>query len=1543
MAADHTEHANSHTEPLGTVATASWPVRRLSIGAGAAVLALLLLATLLPGAAAARSSGDGSSGAAESGTVTGLVFADANGDGVRDADEQPLPAITAIAYDGSGAEIARDITDDQGAVALDVVGPVRIEWSGWSDGLAPSIIAADNGGSVQFTTPDGEVGLGLTDPSLWCEANALLAITCPTTVGLDGEPVEGPAVAATADGPGTDPFSVSSADIGSTYGAAWHKASGSIYVGAFVKRHAPLGPLGTGGIYRIDTATGATAPVLDLRTLGIDTGADPHPSASDLCRSARRAGSSTGNCWFHDSDAASAVGRTGLGDLEVGADGSTLFAVDLANRNVIAVPITAGGRLDTTTVTRIPAPTGDCTDPAAAVPFGLDNSTESLLLGVTCTGPTTADLAVHVYALQGNVFAHLFGTPLDAPRPSAMIDSCIDCPADWQAWADDPAGLVSHSVDLDGTTVERITHAQPLLVDLDLSTGDLILGLRDRSGDLTARGMGGIDVADPRVYDVVTAGDVLRACDTDGDPATPGWRLESLGGCGARQTAGTSPEFHTDGPSTDGQPELFTGSIARRPLATAITAAALADSPAAEAFVTADWSDVDGSVSGIKPTVGHSATTTSGGGLGDIEFACKSAPTQIGDRVWLDTDADGVQDPSEPPIVGASVTATTIDGRIQSTRSDENGIFTLTVDAATSYEIVIDPSTVRPESLPDGMSTQDLTATLSNAAEDHIDSDIDIVGGRFIISATTGAPGEHLHHLDAGFVVEANSGIGGRVYFDRNRDGATDPTDPSASEIPVMLLRSDGTPATDASGAAVTTHVTGDGGEFLFDELPPGTYQLEIEAPTGFGIRDFLRSPVNGRLRSPFMELTAGDKKLAADAGLVLIGAAVHIEKSVNGEPADEPPGPTITPSSEVVFTYEVTNIGEFRIEGLLVFDDRQIQVDCPTDALDPGAAMVCVGQDMARTGDYTNTGLVTGQAVDGTAVSAEDTANYFGEVAEISITTYAQDQDANEPPGAGVVVGNSARLSYLATNQGNVELRDVVVLDDAGAEVSCPITTLTPGETMICFGRIEGTLGSFSTVGRVTARTATGQALSEADSAWWFGVDAGLAVTPTIGGQVIGETSPAALVEAGEPVVFGYQVSNTGNEPLTDLVLLEAGEPLICPTTELAPGATVSCQGGPRAAERGDVTRSATAVAGGPGGVALTADAVVRYTGTSSAFSTTTEAPQQVFVGSPATVVHAVTNTGGAELSDLLVVSDGGAMFSCETTTLAVAATTSCRHDQVVSGGGNPFTVTTTATSATGTVVSAIESITILGLETSVDVKSNVMEQPVAGSDVVINHVVRNDGTVPLDDLTVESSVGSDIICSTVMLEPGTATVCVGSARVTAGPNIVQITTRARDTAGQLIEKMTTIEFDGGPATNGTSECTDPDQVQDVTFEMAGGQAVHDLRRLRVTPGRELIMSWTGQPECTVSLAVYETGGDGFNPAYEQTLLTSRTCGADEGVGACTEYHGRNRLSIMVPTTPEHLQIDAILGHPLPSVGPVGGFYSTVLGEGRLISATNI
>jgi hypothetical protein len=117
-------------------------------------------------------------------------------------------------------------------------------------------------------------------------------------------------------------------------------------------------------------------------------------------------------------------------------------------------------------------------------------------------------------------------------------------------------------------------------------------------------------------------------------------------------------------------------------------------------------------------------------------------------------------------------------------------------------------------------------------------------------------------------------------------------------------------------------------------------------------------------------------------------GASVRIEKSTNGQDADQAPGPTVTVGSAVSWQYVVTNTGTVPLTGVTVSDDRGVAVSCPQTSLAAGQSMTCTGAGTATAGQYRNVGTARATWTGGT-VTDTDPSHYFGQ---------APNQDAEGP-----------------------------------------------------------------------------------------------------------------------------------------------------------------------------------------------------------------------------------------------------------------------------------------------------------------------------------------------------------------------------------------------------------------------------------------------------------------------------------------------------------------------------------------------------------------
>lgn len=236
-----------------------------------------------------------------------------------------------------------------------------------------------------------------------------------------------------------------------------------------------------------------------------------------------------------------------------------------------------------------------------------------------------------------------------------------------------------------------------------------------------------------------------------------------------------------------------------------------------------------------------------------IETDLNPAPPSLGDFVWFDTDADGVQDAGEDGING--VTVRLLDGNgdpvldasgleivgVTMTDADGNdGAYKFSnLDADTPYIVEFEP--------PDGFGLSPRNGTADTAA----DTNADPATGRSEPVTLTAT--EHDPTIDAG-IFEAVS-LGSIVWFDVDADGVQDASEAGLGSVAVALL--DGTddcasPVLDDLGDPITTttlSAPADGnpiGYYEFTGLRPGSYCVGFDLdPIQGGAADFVYTVVD--------------------------------------------------------------------------------------------------------------------------------------------------------------------------------------------------------------------------------------------------------------------------------------------------------------------------------------------------------------------------------------------------------------------------------------------------------------------------------------------------------------------------------------------------------------------------------------------------------------------------------------------------------------------------------------------------------------------------
>jgi len=487
---------------------------------------------------------------------------------------------------------------------------------------------------------------------------------------------------------------------------AYRRSTDDLFAAAYTKQMTGYKPGGsTGAIYLIHnvatTPTIGSSPFVDLNTLfGANTaGANPH---------------TTTNNYNPDTSTFDAVGKIGLGGLAVSEDDSTLYAMNLANKSLYSIPIGAppaavsAPAAASITTTALPTP-ADCTA-SDMRPFAVTVYRNLVYVGAICSAQSTVVAGTLPYGnltkLHAYVFVYTPGTgftstpvfeiPLNYTRhcawESGSPPGSTGCnAAAWQAWQSDWSTAYTRGG----------TDPQPMLTSLAFDNGNLLLGLRDRMGDEGGSGMTG-GYSPP-----IPGGDILRAClNTAGSPLS-GWTLENNAVCGtttitAGQSNGKGPgngEYYYQQNYATTHDYTALGGLAQIPGNTTVMSTVF--DPVSAFFTGGErtYSNSAGTQSTAYEIYNSNTTTTTFGkanGLGALVPLCQSAPIEVGDRVWNDANGNGIQDPGEAGISGATVHLYASNGTtlISTTTTDSTGSYYFTLPASyTAYVIKLDNAT----------------------------------------------------------------------------------------------------------------------------------------------------------------------------------------------------------------------------------------------------------------------------------------------------------------------------------------------------------------------------------------------------------------------------------------------------------------------------------------------------------------------------------------------------------------------------------------------------------------------------------------------------------------------------------------------------------------------------------------------------------------------------------------------------------------------------------------------------------------------------------
>ena len=104
-----------------------------------------------------------------------------------------------------------------------------------------------------------------------------------------------------------------------------------------------------------------------------------------------------------------------------------------------------------------------------------------------------------------------------------------------------------------------------------------------------------------------------------------------------------------------------------------------------------------------------------------------------------------------------------------------------------------------------------------------------------------------------------------------------------------------------------------------------------------------------------------------------------------------------------------------------------------------------------------------------------------------IDIEKATNGEDADNPTGPLIPVGDPVTWTYVVTNTGNVELTSIEVRDDILGLI-CTIESLAPGESSTCTATGNAQPGQYNNLGTATGTTPAGTEVSDEDPSHYFG-----------------------------------------------------------------------------------------------------------------------------------------------------------------------------------------------------------------------------------------------------------------------------------------------------------------------------------------------------------------------------------------------------------------------------------------------------------------------
>ena len=549
---------------------------------------------------------------------------------------------------------------------------------------------------------------------------------------------------------------------------------------------------------------------------------------------------------------------------------------------------------------------------------------------------------------------------------------------------------------------------------------------------------------------------------------------------------------------------------------------------------------------------------------------------------------------------------------------------------------------------------------------------------------------------------------------------------------------------------------------------------------------------------------------------------ALTIEKTA-GAPVDTNNSGITDAGDTIAYTFTVTNNGNVPLHDVKVNDPKIGAVTCKATTLAVGETIDCaadapyvVTEADELHGSVDNSATSSGVDPDGdpvTSVPDTTTTEVIVPVPSLVIEkTAGTPVDTNN---SGITdAGDTIAYTFTVTNNGNVPVKSVAVVDPLVGTVACDVTELAPGAKATCAAAAVYTITAEDEKAQVVRNTAhatgvdpdAGGVVSDPDSTNTPVTEQAPALTLEKTAGAPEDANGNGVTDAGDTIAYTFKITNDGNVPVRDI---KVNDPLVgvvnCDGSELAAGESMNCSASEpyvltqADVDTGKVLNVATATGTDPDNESTTSNEDSTTTDIARAGSLKIEKSAHLWDANDNKLADAnetikysftVTNTGNVTISDVKVNDPKIGAVICPETVLAPGESVTCEAeelytvtqaevdagsvDNVATASGTPPVGLEVVSSDPGSVSVPTKVIQSLKL-----VKDNVLADKDgdnaadAGETIEYTFTATNTGTVTIDGLQIDDPMlreaGVDVECSTATLAPGESVTCRATYTVKA------------------------------------------------------------------------------------------------------------------------------------------------------------------------------